>query len=177
MNFKALALLPALALSAPLMAQEDDSTGLYVSGEVGRFRLESPSIDSTGNLRSVVVGYRLNPHLSVEGGLTYVSDLGGRNPGDISAKADIISARAFGRLPLTEMAPGLSLIAGVGLHSFDLEMTYLGATNGDSSTRRSYLLGGELDEEQLVLRLMYEKFNVPNATESNAATFSFGWKF
>ena len=127
------------------MAQEGArDTGAYISGQTGNFRLESPNLDATGALQAVYAGYRFSPYFAVEGGWSYASGIGGGNPDDISGRVDYVSARAIGRYPFGEVAPGLSLIAGVGLHYIDMHMTYMGVSTADTDMRHGYLVGGEM---------------------------------
>ena len=111
------------ALGMGVGAYADDTTGLYIGGDVGRYGIDIDDVrfdDDAGFVRGVV-GMRLSENLAIEGDYTKLYETSGDLLGsdaDLDAHAWGISLRPI--LPLTER---VELYGKVGWSWYDFELS------------------------------------------------------
>lgn len=175
----------SLLLAAPAFGQnvEDGAGKPYVMGQTGTLRYQQRDIDFRDStaMQSIIGGYNVNRYFSVEGAYSRSRNLGqtvGEGEASVTTEmsADMVTVRALGRVPLTEIAPNGSIIGGIAYHNLSTSANVPGIHLAEKSSLRSWMIGGEIVGEHVLFRLTWEEFDL-SRTKTNLISLGVGYRF
>ncbi len=171
----------SLLLAAPAFGQAvDDGTGTaYIMAQSGELRYKQQNVDDitfkdTTTVNSLVGGYNVHRYFAVEGAYSKTRNLSVED--SIEMNANYWTVRAVGRIPLTEMAPGGSVIAGIAHNRFSSSASAPGLHLADKNSHNSWLIGGQINAQNVQFRLTYEDFRISGA-DATLWNLGVGYRF
>ena len=156
-NLACITLFSAAVFTAPaVMAQERDSSGLYIGGSYGGFKSHGGEFDDENDLFAGTVGYQFNQYFAIEGDYLDFGEFG--EDDDVNGDLKGLALSAKGRFPLTDSF-GIYGKAGAFVYSYDVDAFDEDETYDEVSP----VVGAGVDfrvTESLTAYAEYDRYNV-----------------
>ncbi len=183
MKIRTVLLVVPLALYLVPMPAPATEPGFYLGGKLGAASTDEEWIDDDDSSFGAYFGYRFTPYFGLEAEYTDFGnlevDLGDLDISNPRVEPRAWGLRAMGFMPVSER---VELLAGAGMHSFDLDPSddegFRDLVGSRSSTDLMYGVGAQFTfENGLGLRAQYQRYEFKRAGRSDEVSLGLHYNF